>query len=203
MAFFKKKELTPEEKAEEIFKEHYICCGEHQVVYGNNPLAITKDSMDPFSEDRQVEYSLWELTGENSGYSFSKEEIIKAIITFENDWEKTVSHLIDFREKKAKKEWKKRELEEEIDKIKERERKRKLREKAEKKIYGKKKTKRLLIPVDEKEMVLSKFNNQCAVCTQTEGLHIHHKDNNPSNNQMENLVVLCGVCHKKTHMKVR
>lgn len=91
----------------------------------------------------------------------------------------------------------------EAEKIKERQKKRNIREQAEKKLYGDVKTKRIILTEEEKDMVFGKFNNECAVCRKTEGLHIHHKDENPSNNQMNNLVVLCGVCHKKTHMKIR
>ena len=60
-------------------------------------------------------------------------------------------------------------------------------------------------PISEKdkEIIFSKFNNECAICSIKEGLHIHHKDQNPSNNIMANLILLCGVCHKKIHMKVR
>ena len=91
----------------------------------------------------------------------------------------------------------------EAKKIKEREKKRRIREQAEVKLYGKVRLKRKTLTEEEKEMVFDKFNNECAVCGKTEGLHIHHKDENSSNNQMNNLVVLCGVCHKKTHMKIR
>lgn len=94
-------------------------------------------------------------------------------------------------------------VEVEANKILERQKKRKIREAAEKKLYGVVKTKRKNLTEEEKEMVFDKFNNECAVCGKKEGLHIHHKDENPSNNQMSNLVVLCGVCHKKTHMRVR
>jgi 5-methylcytosine-specific restriction endonuclease McrA len=201
MRLFKKRELPPTEKAEEIFRKNYIFCREDQIVEGKNPLAITK--LHSIFTGGKIEYALWNIDGYESGYSFSKEEIIKAIIACKHNWKKSIDLLINSAEKNAEKEHEKNELREEIEKIKERERKRKLREKAEKKLYGKKKTTRVNIPSDEKEMILSKFNNQCVVCNQTEGLHIHHKDHNPSNNKMENLVVLCGVCHKKAHMKVR
>ena len=63
--------------------------------------------------------------------------------------------------------------------------------------------KRVAISEKDKELIFNKFNNECAICSRKEGLHIHHKDHNPSNNRMDNLIVLCGVCHKKIHMKVR
>lgn len=91
----------------------------------------------------------------------------------------------------------------EIKKIKDKEIKRKVRELAEKKLYGRIRTKRKALSDEEKEMIFDKFNNECVVCGKKEGLHIHHKDENSSNNQISNLVVLCGVCHKKTHMRIR
>lgn len=62
---------------------------------------------------------------------------------------------------------------------------------------GAKENKRAAISEKDKEMIFSKFNNECAICGIKEGLNIHHKDHNPSNNRMNNLIVLCGVCHKK------
>jgi len=78
-----------------------------------------------------------------------------------------------------------------------------IREEAEKRLYGQVKTKREPLKEEDKEIIFSKFNNECSVCGAKEGLHIHHKDKNPKNNQINNLIVLCGVCHKKIHMNVR
>lgn len=94
------------------------------------------------------------------------------------------------------------EVEEETKRIKVRRLKRFIREEAEKKVYGKIKT-RVSLTEEEKEMVFDKYGSKCALCGATEGLHIHHKDKNSTNNRMDNLIVLCGVCHKKVHMKVR
>jgi len=91
----------------------------------------------------------------------------------------------------------------EKEKIAEREKKYALKEKAEREYYGAIKTKRQTLDFDTKETIFSKFNYKCAICNATQGLHIHHKDENPSNNQIDNLLVLCSVCHKKVHMKVR
>ena len=95
------------------------------------------------------------------------------------------------------------EIEEKIIQIKEIERERRVREQAEKRIYGKIKTTRQILTNQEQEMIRSKFNNKCALCGVTEGLHIHHKDKNPKNNQIDNLILICYVCHKKIHMKIR
>jgi hypothetical protein len=87
----------------------------------------------------------------------------------------------------------------------ERQHKLKIREQAEKLVYGesKGKKKREAIKESDKELIFKKFGNKCSVCGREEGLHIHHKDKDPKNNRMNNLIVLCGVCHKKIHMKVR
>jgi len=97
----------------------------------------------------------------------------------------------------------KAEYERYLEKLKEKERKREIREKAEKDFYGRVKSKRDIISIEKREDILNKFDNKCFLCGRDEGLHIHHKDNNPQNNGSDNLVVLCGVCHKKVHMKVR
>jgi 5-methylcytosine-specific restriction endonuclease McrA len=123
---------------------------------------------------------------------FNKENVIKKVINKDYNIEKAINELVSDELIKI-----------ESNKILERQEKRKIREEAEKKIYGKVKAKRKFLTNDEKEMVFGKFNNECAVCGKTEGLHIHHKDEDSSNNQVNNLVVLCGVCHKKTHMKIR
>lgn len=90
-----------------------------------------------------------------------------------------------------------------VDKLKEKERKRKIKDNAEKDFYGRIKSKRDNLSLDKRKDILRRFNNKCVICDKEEGLHIHHKDNNPQNNLPENLIVLCGVCHKKAHMKVR
>ncbi len=206
MIFFKRKELTPEEEAEEILEENYVYHKfdlDSTAVWDDVKRNLTGypiiSNSDPTNPNCNT-YYIFDKTGEKiDTIEFTREEIIEEIISSKFDWIKTVRKLIKISEKRIEEE----EINEEVEKIKLREQKRKVREKAEKKLYGKKKTIRKSMPLNEKEMILSKFNNQCAVCIQTEGLHIHHKDHNPSNNKMENLVVLCGVCHKKTHMKVR
>jgi hypothetical protein len=88
-------------------------------------------------------------------------------------------------------------------KIKERGTRQRIREKAERKVYGKVKTKRQAFTGEQKEGIFKKFNYKCAICSKDEGLHIHHKNQDPKDNQTDNLILLCGVCHKKVHMKVR
>ena len=95
------------------------------------------------------------------------------------------------------------EFERALNNIKSREKKYKIIETAEKDFYGHVKKKRISIPKEMQEYILNKFNHECSICGAKEGLHIHHKDHNPKNNKINNLIVLCGVCHKKIHMKVR
>ena len=39
----------------------------------------------------------------------------------------------------------------------------------------------------------------CGECGTTQELHVHHKDRNPANNTMSNLMVLCASCHLRLH----
>lgn len=158
-------------------KEHYVVW-DYDAVFGH--------------EGR--EFAIFPFGNHNKPLVFDQEEIINLVI--ENDYiVKDVFNINKLVEDKF--------IEIETNKILERQRKRNIREKTEKKLYGKIKTRRKSLTEEEKDMIFDKFDNECAVCGKKEGLHIHHKDENPSNNQINNLVVLCGVCHKKTHMRVR
>jgi hypothetical protein len=124
------------------------------------------------------------------------ERLIEIVIVNKFDKEEVDELVEDFLEKQL--------IKIETEKINERQKRHKIREKAEKQVFGKsKKKKRISLSEDKKEAIFEKYNNQCAICDNTEGLHLHHKDNNPSNNKINNLIVLCGVCHKKIHMRVR
>ena len=43
------------------------------------------------------------------------------------------------------------------------------------------------------------LGNKCCVCNNLKNIHVHHKDNNPFNNKIYNLEILCAKCHKKLH----
>jgi len=55
-------------------------------------------------------------------------------------------------------------------------------------------------PISEtiKHEVISRCNNRCCVC-QTPFIVIHHIDEDPSNNQIDNLAPLCPNCHSQAH----
>lgn len=46
--------------------------------------------------------------------------------------------------------------------------------------------------------------HKCARCgydSDIDGLDVHHKDGNRQNNKLENLIILCGTCHRIVHRK--
>lgn len=53
---------------------------------------------------------------------------------------------------------------------------------------------RTSIPKVIKEKVLGEFNHKCAICG-SERPQLHHIDENPSNNELLNLIPLCPNCH--------
>jgi len=172
-------EETPEEKAKRLVNDYIrIGSGESEGHY----LDLADGE---FSIDITNKGILNTLYG-------SESELIEKVIKAKFNVRKAVDDIIE-----------EFEVEEEAEKIKERSRKLKIREKAENSLFGKIKTKRIELNTEEKEAIFSKFNNKCAICSKVEGLHIHHKDKNPRNNRIDNLIVLCGVCHKKIHMRVR
>jgi hypothetical protein len=53
---------------------------------------------------------------------------------------------------------------------------------------------RSVIPKSIREQVLSEYNHRCAICGEDHP-HLHHIDNDPSNNVTLNLIPLCPNCH--------
>jgi len=51
-----------------------------------------------------------------------------------------------------------------------------------------------------KAEILSRSNNRCCVC-QTPFVQLHHIDEGPSNNEIDNLAPLCPNCHSQAHSK--
>jgi len=56
---------------------------------------------------------------------------------------------------------------------------------------------RIPIPDDVKNAVMDRAGDKCQICSEDVSLKIHHIDGNPSNNSLNNLIVLCGVDHDK------
>jgi 5-methylcytosine-specific restriction endonuclease McrA len=51
----------------------------------------------------------------------------------------------------------------------------------------------------ERERIITRLGQQCATCNKIQDLQIHHVDENPANNGLDNLELLCYRCHKKIH----
>jgi hypothetical protein len=58
--------------------------------------------------------------------------------------------------------------------------------------------KRLSIPEKTQDEIIFKCNNRCCIC-QTPFIHIHHIDEDPSNNDIDNLAPICPNCHSQAH----
>ena len=43
----------------------------------------------------------------------------------------------------------------------------------------------------------------CEICGRSQNVDVHHKDNNPQNNEISNLQRLCRSCHLKAHRGAR
>lgn len=46
---------------------------------------------------------------------------------------------------------------------------------------------------------LEEHGEQCSNCGATEGIEIHHRNGDRTDNRVENLLPLCGDCHEKLH----
>jgi uncharacterized protein YifN (PemK superfamily) len=60
---------------------------------------------------------------------------------------------------------------------------------------------RVNIPINIQVKVLYRSAKACAVCRNSTDLHFHHIDQNPSNNNEDNIIVLCTHCHGEAHTK--
>lgn len=59
--------------------------------------------------------------------------------------------------------------------------------------------KRLTIPAKIKALLQKEINSKCPFCVSTDvdHFHYHHIDENPSNNDVSNLLMVCPLCHSK------
>lgn len=61
---------------------------------------------------------------------------------------------------------------------------------------------RIPIPKDIAADILYSFDRTCCVCNEKgKSIQIHHIDEDPSNNDLDNLSVLCLECHEETQIK--
>lgn len=61
---------------------------------------------------------------------------------------------------------------------------------------------RIEVPENMRLEILARCNNRCCIC-QTPFIVIHHLDNDPSNNDIDNLAPLCPNCHSQSHSSSR
>ena len=54
-----------------------------------------------------------------------------------------------------------------------------------------------------REKYFSQNDRECANCGSCSSLHVHHKDGDATNDEIENLIALCDSCHRKVHMGAR
>jgi len=86
------------------------------------------------------------------------------------------------------------------DEIQEAEKKKKkmiLKAKAENLVFNTKK--RQAVSNELKQLIFNKYQNKCAICGLEDNLEIHHKNENPCDNRITNLILLCPNCHAKIH----
>jgi hypothetical protein len=50
-----------------------------------------------------------------------------------------------------------------------------------------------------RKIILERDWNKCVICSKDENLVIHHKDCNPMNNDLWNLITVCSTCHATHH----
>lgn len=62
--------------------------------------------------------------------------------------------------------------------------------------------KRKSINKSKKHFLLNKFKHRCVKCKSTENLEAHHIDRDPSNNSIDNLIILCKKCHLTKHKNI-
>jgi hypothetical protein len=59
---------------------------------------------------------------------------------------------------------------------------------------------RTLIPVRTRAAVMARAGNACEKCSAANRLHVHHRNEDPTDHAESNLQVLCPGCHRKAHV---
>ena len=57
-----------------------------------------------------------------------------------------------------------------------------------------------LTPNNSRRQSAKKAGAKCEECQSSQKLHVHHRDENPLNNDPSNLQTLCASCHRRWHM---
>jgi len=57
-------------------------------------------------------------------------------------------------------------------------------------------------PGGYREKAMREYGDECVECGGGENTVVHHIDNDPDNDSIENLTVLCRSCHGKVHLGV-
>lgn len=55
------------------------------------------------------------------------------------------------------------------------------------------------MPRNYRKKAIERHGEICQVCGAEENIHVHHKDGDPSNDDISNLIPLCVGCHRKAH----
>jgi 5-methylcytosine-specific restriction endonuclease McrA len=50
-----------------------------------------------------------------------------------------------------------------------------------------------------REKAIVEYGEECQNCGETEGILVHHRDGDRTNNDLSNLIPLCSACHGKVH----
>ena len=53
----------------------------------------------------------------------------------------------------------------------------------------------------KRKELIEKLGEECNACSETKSLHIHHKDRDRENNNLNNLSLFCNSCHNKLHFE--
>ena len=54
-----------------------------------------------------------------------------------------------------------------------------------------------------RDAVKERDSYRCMICGSDDGLHVHHRDHDPTNDHPQNLITLCGYCHARVHAEER
>jgi|SRR5581483_1954216 len=64
---------------------------------------------------------------------------------------------------------------------------------------GQEGTIKVMSPRNSRRQSAKAVREKCETCGRNGRLHVHHRDENPLNNDPSNLMSLCGSCHRQAH----